>query len=150
MRVLRRLVLRSFGIFNRLQHQQRAVQSVSQGCSASGSASQIGNLHGFSSGAAASGLNSTANNEANVYQAKDVSEIWSDLKGNDWPVIGGYGNQISANQNMGLAGIAHDGSYRFFKWDNAKGCMVPFKPSTPLKQRFQRSFDAFIHSWRLG
>jgi len=115
MRVLRRLVLRSFGIFNRLQHQQRAVQSVSQGCS-----------------------------------AKDVSEIWSDLKGNDWPVIGGYGNQISANQNMGLAGIAHDGSYRFFKWDNAKGCMVPFKPSTPLKQRFQRSFDAFIHSWRLG
>ncbi|RTL52913.1 MAG: hypothetical protein EKK40_07125 [Bradyrhizobiaceae bacterium] len=46
--------------------------------------------------------------------------------------------------------IAHDGSIKFFKWDNDKGCMVPFEISTPFLSRFRRSYRAFLASWRLG
>lgn len=146
----RRLIRLTFGILNRLQHQQRAVQGVTQGSRTNSGASQISDLYRFTGGLAVSGLNSAADNKANVYQAHDVSEVRSNLKGYNWPFLVGQGNQVSADLDMGVAGIAHDGSCKFFTWDNAKGCMVPFKPSTPLKQRFKRSFDAFMQSWRLG
>lgn len=59
---------------------------------------------------------------------------------------------VVQNQYDGLSAgiIGHDGIPRYFRWDKAQGCMVPFEMSTPFLARLSRSFEAFLRSWRLG
>lgn len=62
--------------------------------------------------------------------------------------IGSAGNMDLRDARAGLR--QEDGSFKYFKWDTARGCMVEFELSTPFRQRLARSFDAFLRSWRLG
>lgn len=148
-----RLVRLAFRVFNGLKHEQRAVKGISQISGSGLGASQIGNHDGFTGGLART-WHRPADNKANVNQAQYMAEGRSGLECNNGAAFIGQSKNVGANPYSGLytagyGGIAHDGSFKFFKWDNAKGCMVPYEPSTPLARRFQRSFDAFMRSWRL-
>jgi hypothetical protein len=140
----------TFRIIDWLKHQQRAVQSVSQRRCTSGSASQVSDLNSFSGRATVSSLNCAANHKANIYKPEDVSEIRSNLECDYWSALRGQINQTGSNLHGGSFGIFHNGSYKFYRWDNAKACMVPYRLATPLLSRLHRSFQAFLSSWRLG
>lgn len=49
--------------------------------------------------------------------------------------------------DLGYGALAHDGSYKLFRWDNAKGCMTPVESSIPIVTRLKRAFSAFAREW---
>lgn len=142
-----KLIRLAFRVFNRGGHEQRGIDRVAKSQSALNVGPQIGgnNLSGSNYAANQGGVGRA---QGNSYQTVDVAQSGSLLKIYEGGVDAiNYGHSGVFAQGLGIVGgLAHDGSYNFYKWDNAAGCMVPYEPSTP--SRFRRAFGAFMREWR--
>lgn len=144
------------GIFNGLRKQERRVNSVSQRCGRSHVAFQVGNNAGNNFNAAVSHGNVAGHGQRNTNYSVHMRQTGRIVEIDNGQGYGGEANGLAvkhggAEFGLNVCGvIGHDGSPKYFKWDNAKGCMVPYVVSTPFRSRLARSVDAFLRSWRLG
>lgn len=140
------------GFFNRLRKQQRTLQRSNQFVGGGNVTFQMANhaCHAFNP--LVGQRNVAGHHQGNSNYPVQVGQAGNAVEIDNGQRSSGKGHINVANfQGSGLAGVlGHDGSFKYFKWDTAQGCMVEVAVSTPFPQRLARSFDAFLRSGRLG
>lgn len=144
---LARLLL---GIFRRHRLKEYRVNCALQAAQSSYSHAQMGHNN------AVSDYFSIYSAEAQGLQ-RDVSNAVPEAVGNR--AVHEYEGSVSAcnsggfaldgGNNFGHGFLAHDNSYRLFKWDARKDCMIPFEKSNPISFRLRRACQAFVNAWRM-
>jgi hypothetical protein len=128
------LIAFALRVFHRLREQESAVQTPDQVAGCGNAAFQIPRNEGCLNDLSALVGQVSSGRQANLDNSIQVTGGRSQIKENygSLNVLGQGQAGCAGDHNMGVAGVrAHDGSYNLFKWDHAKGRMVPFKLSNP-------------------
>jgi len=125
-----RLIRLALGIFNRGTKQKGLVDYIPKSNRGPGRHSQVGNGLNPTSYETVSGRLDKACSEHDIYKTAIVAEGGANLKVDDRSL----NHPLYRDQGLfaGRFGVVrHDGSYNFFEWDRAAGCMVALELSNP-------------------
>jgi hypothetical protein len=135
-----RLVSFALGFFDGLRKQKRAFNRTFKGQRRRDVTFQMRDHRGAINDLAVARRNIAGYHQCNSDYPVQVGQGRSMVEVNDGHRGAGNSKIVSTSDiqqsftkmsNYGCGILCHDGSYNLFKWDRAKGCMVPFKVSNP-------------------